>query len=166
MKAEAQGEFTRPVLGVNISKVLGIRHCLASVYNEGDPFDIKTDDAGNIIDLVQGMSVAPAPKSNLPKWHQRLGNGEQHFFIDQDFFDLHDDLEYIEDQVIAGEVARHGIIAPRYTMHITQYISFLSATRGFWEVLNDSIESEIGNSSALNRQLDAESKGIYRRVDR
>lgn len=166
MKAVVEEGFTRPVLGQNISKVLGVRHCFTSVYNEDDNIDIQTDDNGIIKNLLQGMSVSPAPKSNLPKHHQKLRNGENHFSINQDFFDSNADLEYIEDEVLMGEVAKHGIIAPRYEMHIDYYISCLSATRGFWEVLNESIESEIGNPSALTRQLDAESKGVHYRSDR
>ncbi|MCS4265146.1 hypothetical protein [Serratia sp. BIGb0163] len=165
MKSEVVQDFVRPILGVNISRTLGVRHRIESVDAAGNNYDIVTDDNGMINDLRQGLSVCPPPKENMAPHLLRLKKTEYVFFINEDFLAISEHLEYIEDTVQPGQVAKHGIIAPRYKMHINDYISYLSATRGFWEVLHDEISDEIGTKDAFRRQLDAESKGVYFRAN-
>lgn len=160
MKGEVLEGFTRPVLGQQISKVLGVRHCVAGTV-DGNTYDIITDADGYINNLMQGLSVSPPPKTNLPQHHQKLKGAQKFFCIDEDVFADHLYLVYIEDKVPMGEVATHGIIAPRSVMHINQYLSYLSATQGFWEVLHEESESEIGTQSTLERQLNAEDQRFY-----
>ena len=164
MAGENFDGFTRPKLGENISRILGVRHRTSGTDPAGCHFDIVTDENGTITNLNQGLSVAPPPKENMSKHLRRLKPGESFFSIDEDFFENHSDLVYIEDEVQVGEVAKHGIIAPRYEMNIQHYISCLSATRTFWEVLNDEVNAENELNKALVRQLNAESKSIHFRA--
>ncbi|ELY2746685.1 hypothetical protein SMC38_003131 [Cronobacter sakazakii] len=165
MKGEVFEGFTRPVLGANISKVLGVRHCIVGT-DDGKTYDIVTDEHGFIQNLVQGLSVSPPPKENLPRHHQKLRKSEFFFCIDEDEFAENQHLVYIEDEVKMGEIATHGIIAPRCVMHITHYLSYLSATQGFWEVLHEEIESGTGTQSTLAKQLDAEAQRFYLKSDK
>ncbi|MCK7061197.1 hypothetical protein L8P92_04580 [Enterobacter asburiae] len=165
MKGEVFDGFTRPVLAQQISKVLGVRHCVVGT-SDGNTYDIITDEDGVIINLGQGLSVSPPPKENLPAHHQKLKAGQYFFCIDEDVFAGHLHLVYIEDETIMGEAATHGIIAPRRAMHISEYISYLSATQGFWEVLHEECESGIGTQSTLKRQLDAEGQRFYNKSNK
>ncbi|EPC9413396.1 hypothetical protein ACR3SC_002568 [Klebsiella variicola] len=162
MKGEVLEGFPRPVLGKQISKVLGVRYCAVSA-EDGNIYDIITNADGIIENLKQGLSVSPPPKENLPRHHQNLKSGQFFFCIDEDIFAEHLHLVYIEDEVIMGELATHGIIAPRIEMHIDQYMSYLSATQGFWEVLHEESESEsgTGTQSTVERQLNAETQKFY-----
>lgn len=166
MRGEEFEGLIRPVLGENISRILGVRHRIESVDPGGDHFDIVTNDQGIIKNIRQGLSVAPPPKENMPPHLLRLKRGEAYFCIDEFLFEKHSDLEYIEDDVELGKIPKHGIIAPRYEMHIEYYISCLSATRRFWEVLYDEIDAENDNTSALTRQLNAESKNAHFRTNK
>lgn len=165
MNGEVLDGFTRPVLGVQISKVLGVRHCAVSA-DDGNIYDIITSDDGIIQNLKQGLSVSPPPKENLPRHHRKLKNGQFFFCIDEDIFADHLHLVYIEDEVIMGELATHGIIAPRSEMHIDQYMSYLSATQGFWEVLHEESESGIGTQSTVEKQLNAETQRFYNKSNK
>ncbi|MNZ58514.1 hypothetical protein D3C78_765260 [compost metagenome] len=165
MKGEDNKGFTRPVLAEQISKVLGVRHCVVGT-SDGKIYDIITDENGVILNLKQGLSVSPPPKENLPLHHQRLKVGQYFFCIDEDVIAEHHNLVYIEDEAIMGEAATHGIIAPRRVMHISDYISYLSATQGFWEVLHEESESGIGTQSTLKRQLDAEDQRFYNKSNK
>ncbi|MBU9849275.1 hypothetical protein [Rahnella aceris] len=163
MKGEVVGEFTLPVLGVNINRALAIRHRTVSTDAKGAKFDIVTEDDGSITNLIQGLSVCPPPKENMMAHLLRLKIGESYFCIDEKSLELNPHLVYIEDKVDDGQLVKHGIIAPRHEMNIEFYISCLSATRRYWEVLNDEANAEIPNTNALDRQLNAELKGIYNR---
>lgn len=134
---------------------------------DGETYDIFTDEKGMIIDILKGLSVAPPPKENMPGHLLKLRRQEQYFYLDEDHLASHRDLVYIEDSVKGGGSATHGVIAPRYVMHIDSYISFLSATQRFWEVLSEqTTSSETRTQSAIEQQLNAESKKLFNKPDR
>lgn len=157
--------FTRPKLGINVSRALAIRHCVYGT-NDGNTYDIFTDADGMITDFSQGLSVVPPPKENMPRWLLNTRQGEHYFFIDEDFLDSNEHLVYIEDEPDAHGKVIHGVIAPRYTMHIDDYISYLDSTQGFWEVLHDELESERTTKKSVEQQLDAESQRLHYKPNR
>lgn len=167
MKAVQVEGFTRPRLSTNISRVLGVRYCVKGMEIDGQTYDIFTNESGMIVDIHRGLSVAPPPKENMRPHLLRLRNQEEYFFIDEEHLENHPDLVYLEDPVTEGETAKHGVIAPRRSMHIDTYISYLSGTQTFWEVLSEqTTSSENRTQSAIEQQLHAETKKLFNRPDR
>lgn len=124
-----------PVVGFQSSSELGARRGI----------DISVDAAGQVVLDSTGMSVAPNWRNleftRIPRRLRHLvpgaagGNGTACFTMGSGPFErsaITADLELIPDEGLAP--AFHGVVAPRHTVAIDNYLSALANTRTQWRI--------------------------------